>query len=220
MSTSAPEMESLIAQFESEFDRLCSIGTTTHAPWMETESHEIECCEKCDRNLSWPTPRPEMWAAPVPCPQCDHVYFTLARNHARVSLAVDDSEDVDAAPLEPERHNATLPAAKKLFSAFLGGDYAVQERRQSVRYPMSAPVVVVPLGGDGAPIAEAYSMTLLDISSGGLGLMKTGEAVGDYLLVDFAVAGSPGTQCFAKVCWRKESHGITKLGVKFVTPQE
>ncbi|TWT99796.1 hypothetical protein Pla108_07390 [Botrimarina colliarenosi] len=212
------ERDKLIAQPNNEIDQLCAVGRIPVVLSKADAGYEIAHCAGCLRTLSWPSPRPDAWAAPVPCPECQRIYFTAARNRSGIEIPKDEASQVNdaqqASRTAPD--SPPLPIAIQLLSNFFGAGLVVDERRQSARYALSAPVVVVPLSNDGMPVAEAYSMTLLDISASGMGLMRTGQAIGSYLLIDFAAAGAPGTQCLIKVCWRNEAHGITKLGGEFI----
>lgn len=214
------DMEQLVARLDNEFDYLCNIGKVPITPPKVSESHLIGNCAGCARDLPWPTPRSGFWAAPVPCPQCGRVYFTEARNHSSVKLdqpgSVPTTTTVTA--LQDIASGDANSAGAEIVSEFFGADCVTHERRRSIRYALSAPVVVVPLDSEGRPIAEAYDMTLLNISTGGVGLMRTGEAIGERLVIDFAIAGYPGVQAVGEVRWRSEAYGVTKLGCEFVHP--
>ena len=213
------EIEKLVAQLDEEFSFLCDIGKVPRTPASTLQSHLIGDCAGCNRDLPWPAPRAGSWAAPVPCPQCGEVYFTEGRSTNGIALpplkastgpvATRDRSKL-AEPTHPE------PSGRKVFSAFFGAECQWSERRRTVRYPLSAPVVAVPLDIKGRAIAESYDMTLLNISLGGVGMMRIGEAIGELMLIDFAVAGYPGVQAVGQVRWRTKAYGVTKLGCEFV----
>lgn len=216
------EIEKLVAQLDEEFNFLCDIGKVPRTPASTLESHLIGNCAGCERDLPWPAPRPGFWAGPVSCPQCGQVYFTEGRSTNSIALPqlkasaslLNPSVTETITPLS--KPNSVLATGSEVFSAFFGEECEWVERRRTVRYPLSAPVVVVPLNQQGRAIAEAYDMTLLNISVGGVGMMRTGEAVGELMLIDFAVAGYPGVQVVGQVRWRTKAYGVTKLGCEFV----
>jgi hypothetical protein len=211
------EIEKLVAQLDEEFNYLCDIGKVPRTPTSKLESHLIGNCAGCERDLPWPAPRPGFWAGPVSCPQCGQVYFTEGRSTNGIALPhLKTSASSLLTSAQPNKPNSVLSTGSEVFSAFFGEECEWVERRRTARYPLSAPVVVVPLNEQGRAIAEAYDMTLLNISVGGVGMMRTGEAVGDLMLIDFAVAGYPGVQAVGQVRWRTKAYGVTKLGCKFV----
>jgi hypothetical protein len=216
------EIEKLVAQLDEEFDYLCDIGKVPRTPANVLESHLIGNCAGCKRDLPWPAPRSGFWAAPVSCPQCGQVYFTEGRStngiaipHLKASTNSPNTT-VSETGVPPNKPNSVLATGSEVFSAFFGEECEWVERRRTARYPLSAPVVVVPLNEQGRAIAEAYDMTLLNISVGGVGMMRTGEAIGDLMLIDFAAAGYPGIQAVGQVRWRTKAYGVTKLGCEFV----
>lgn len=208
------EIEQLVAQLDEEFNFLCDIGKVPRTPANVLESHLIGNCAGCDRDLPWPAPRAGFWAAPVSCPQCGQVYFTEGRSANGIALP--QLKASSSPPSKSATPTNVLASGNEVFSAFFGEECERVERRRTVRYPLSAPVVVVPLNEQGRAVAEAYDMTLLNISMGGVGMMRTGEAMGDLMLIDFAQAGYPGVQAVGQVRWRTKAYGVTKLGCEFV----
>ena len=178
----------------------------------------LEKCHSCQLSLPWPLPVVGQWASPVACPRCHRWYFTQTRNHATPELVI-QFEPVPAKAVVQKSDKAphTIPTKVAYIIAKLFGDCFVhEERRNSVRYAMSLPIVAAPLNENGLPEAEAFQLTILNLSAGGCLLLADQYVEYPLLMLDFSSANCVGIQLLARIV-RQETSGVgTKLGCEFL----
>lgn len=93
-----------------------------------------------------------------------------------------------------------------------------EEKRQAPRFPLHAPVEVVPLQPDGSiNWRAAWSAVLRNLSRGGLSLLQTGLAECDRILIGLPVGDQPVYLPAEVRHWRALGNNMVELGCRFVT---
>ncbi|QDV72498.1 hypothetical protein K2D_06570 [Planctomycetes bacterium K2D] len=212
-------MSALLASWDKEIDFLCGVGPTTDPRPELTPTCMLSACLTCHCDLSeLPAPKGGEWASDTSCPGCGRWYFVMGRPQpSSLDCHAGSGSEADREP-SGSKKNSLRNFGREVLEELLGPACVKRERREWARYPMSAPVVGVPLDADGRPICEAIALTLLNISEGGLSAMARQAIPGNAIVIDFASAGCPSFQKIGRICWCETAHGITKFGCEFRDP--
>lgn len=105
---------------------------------------------------------------------------------------------------------------RSLLEKLLGSKSKRVDRRQGVRYPITLPIAGVPLDDSFLPTRKTLSMTLMDFSITGVGVLTENTLSENLMVFDFASLGYPGVQLLAQVRWRNSVGQIMKVGFEFI----
>ena len=149
----------------------------------------IDACSGCGSPIALHPPTPESPVSTWLCRTCGAVYFGSA---AQAGVRPAEAQQlVDAVTVQLEAHMESVPPAqvRRLVKALHPNAYTGPERREDVRYPVSVPVVAVPLSHDFRIDGDAIRMTTANVSLGGAALVHTRFSNAPFYALDFTAAG-------------------------------
>lgn len=156
----------------------------------------IDRCSGCGADVSLAPPTPALSARPWLCTRCGSVYF------ARHGAGEEDYCDMGIRPVsygevqrainlnvEPPSSRIRRGDVERLVKCMSMKQYGGVDARREKRYPVAAPVTIVPLGPDFRVVGKPFRAMTTNISSGGSALIHSAPILEPFLALDFAVAG-------------------------------
>lgn len=141
-------------------------------------------------------PTAALSARPWLCTRCGSVYF------ARHDGGDEDSCELGVRPVsygevqrainlnvEPPSSRVRRGDVERLVKCMTMKQYGGVDARREKRYPVAAPVTIVPLGPDFRVVGKPFRAMTTNISSGGSALIHSSPILEPFLALDFAAAG-------------------------------
>lgn len=152
-------------------------------------------------------------AEALPCPKCGRYYFTVAQDEAPR-----EKGDVTNHPLfaDAQSPNDVNVVTRSLLENLLGSKNKRVDRRQGIRYPITRPIAGVPLDDSSSPTRKTITMTLIDFSITGAGVLCDNTFYENLIVFDFALLGYPGVQLLSRVRSRYWVGKTMKVGFEFI----
>jgi hypothetical protein len=119
--------------------------------------------------------------------------------------------------LEAAGHRIPPQNVRRLVKALAPSGYAGPERRMHQRYPVTVPVVALPLAADFRIDGEPLQMTTVNVSLGGAALIHTRFIKAPNLALDFTVAGVELLQVVLKVLRVRGIGPVYEIGGEFIS---
>lgn len=157
----------------------------------------IDRCSNCATPLALRRPTPEAPASTWLCQKCGSVYFAYKGteddaaagvdahpvSYREVMLAIDAHLQGGASPLATKD-------VQRLVRCLAARTYVGPNVRSQTRFPLAAPVTVVPLSADFRVAGQPARLMTTNVSSGGVALAHSQRITEPYLAVDFAPSGA------------------------------
>jgi hypothetical protein len=186
-------------------------------PHHEGQRKPIEHCSNCGTRIELQPPAPEFTATAWHCTTCGAIYFGRdagsfeRRGLYRLDPAIEN-------PFARASHPAIPPeTVQRLIKPLASTEYQGPDRRREKRYPVTLPVVAVPLAADFRIDGEPAQMLTANISLGGAALIHTRFIDADYLALDFTGAGSESLQVVLKVLRVRSLGLVYEISGEFVS---
>jgi hypothetical protein len=156
----------------------------------------IDRCSGCGADVSLLPPTAALSARPCLCTRCGSVYFARHGegdesfcdmgirpvSYAEVQRAINLN-------VEPSSNRIRRSHVERLVKCMSMKQYGGVDARREKRYPVAAPVTIVPLGPDFRVVGKPFRAMTTNISSGGSALIHAAPILDPFLALDFAVAG-------------------------------
>jgi hypothetical protein len=97
------------------------------------------------------------------------------------------------------------------------GCYAGPEKRDCERFPIVAPVAVMPLGNGLEPAGAPFMALTRNISRSGIGLVSTRAACTEFIAVEWPCVSGQGMQLVVQVLRCRPLRSFYDIGGKFLT---
>lgn len=155
----------------------------------------IDQCSSCGSQISLRSPTPQLPASALLCRRCGSVFFARCQEI--------DGQPIDAGTksvsyyevmkainvhIEGRLSSISRNEVRRLARFLAAQPYRGPEVRKQKRYPITAPVTVVPLGADLRVSNQPARMMTINISGGGAALLHASRIVEPFLVIDFAAA--------------------------------
>lgn len=180
----------------------------------------IARCTRCGRGCSVSAPVVGLDVALTRCGGCDHRHYVLGEG----AEAPDLLSPLDARQgFRPSRHvSLQRPSAMDRFIVELAGNEPVSEdqRRLSPWLAIAVPVTATPLDERFFPSDVAQNAATVDLSHSGMAFVSTSATQASYWMIDFGLAGHPGSQAILKPirgeridqsCWKTAGPLVTAV---------
>lgn len=161
-----------------------------------SERTVLDRCSECAQPLALQTPLAAPMVSAWVCDQCGAAY--LADRPAED----DCSHEVGARQVPYELVMQSISAhfqgqatairpkdVERLIQCLSARTYTGDEKRNQVRYRVTAPIIVVPLAGNFRIAGKPVRTVLTSVSCGGAAFMSATRIADRYVLVDFSAAG-------------------------------
>jgi predicted RNA-binding Zn-ribbon protein involved in translation (DUF1610 family) len=165
-----------------------------------TNSVAIDRCSGCGANITLRPPNPGSKASAWQCNQCGAVYF-CADDEGEKCVGVSRIEPDTSSPFAIETSASAIPPenVQRLVKSLVPNEFTGPDLRRHKRYPVSVPVVAVPLAADFRINGDPVRMTTANISLGGAALIHTRYVETPYLALDFTIAGVEQLQVVLRI---------------------
>jgi hypothetical protein len=156
----------------------------------------IDRCSGCGADVALMPPTPALSARPWLCTRCGSVFF--ARQDGESERADESGvrqvsyAEVQRAinlNVEPASSRVRRVDVERLVKCMSMKQYGGVDARREKRYPVAAPVTIVPLGPDFRVVGKPFRAMTTNISSSGSALIHSGPILEPFLALDFAAAG-------------------------------
>jgi hypothetical protein len=169
-------------------------------------------------------PLPGSKASTWICKTCGAVYFGSADGGAEchgVTRSEPGMSGRSVAPVEG-RVEAIAPSippenVQRLLKSFVPGDFSGPDRRRHKRYPVTVPVIVLPLAADFRINGEPVQMTTANVSLGGAAFIHTRFIDVPYLAIDFTLAGLELLQVVLQVLRVRNIGPVYEVAGQFIS---
>lgn len=156
----------------------------------------IDRCSSCANPVALRPPTPDSPASAWLCRRCGSVYFARCQekdgqphnagvrlvSYSEVMKAIDTSIDVRTGVISQKD-------VQRLVQCLAQRTYSGPEARRQKRFPVAAPVTVVPLGPDFRVSGQPARLMTINVSGGGCALVHSRRIVEPYLAIDFTACG-------------------------------
>jgi predicted RNA-binding Zn-ribbon protein involved in translation (DUF1610 family) len=156
----------------------------------------IDRCSSCATKISLRAPTSESPASAWLCRRCGSVYFARCQEKdgkpfSAGTRLVPYFEVMKAINANIEGRSAAIPQkdVQRLVQCLASRSFHGQEARSQKRYPVAAPVTVVPLGADLRVAGQAARVMTINVSGGGAALVHARRVVEPFLAIDFCASG-------------------------------
>jgi hypothetical protein len=184
----------------------------------------IDRCSSCGAIIALQPPTPNARVSTWLCKTCGAIYFGSEDGGAGccgVTRCEADANDASGARFKVNMEAASPPIPPKnvqrLIKSLVPGEYTGPDRRAHKRYPVTVPVVVLPLTSDFRIDGEPIQMTTVNISLGGAALMYTRFLDAPYLALDFSIAGVELLQVILKVLRVHSTGPVYEMAGQFIS---
>lgn len=156
----------------------------------------IDRCSSCGADVSLAPPTAALSARPWLCTRCGSVYFARRQGGdgdmcslgtRPVSYA--DVQQAINVNLQPSSTKIRRSDVERLVKCMTARQFGGADVRREKRYPVAAPVTIVPLGFDFRIVGKPFRAMTTNISSGGSALIHAVPIFEPFLAMDFSVAG-------------------------------
>jgi len=174
------------------------MSATTQDPEFEVADGEftIDRCSSCATRISLRSPTNESPASAWLCRRCGSVYFARCQEKdgkpfSAGTRLVSYYEVMKAINVHIEGRTSPISQkdVQRLVQCLATRSFNGQEARSQKRFPVAAPVTVVPLGADLRVAGQAARVMTINVSGGGAALVHARRIVEPFLAVDFAASG-------------------------------
>ena len=160
------------------------------------EEFTIDQCGSCGSRIALRSPTSASPASAWLCRRCGSVFFARCQEKDGQPFSAGTrlgsyGEVVRAIQVQTEGRSAGIAAkdVKRLVQCLAERTYSGREARRQKRYPVAAPVNVIPLGPDLRITGAAMRIMTVNISSGGAALVFPRQVAERYLAIDFSTSG-------------------------------
>jgi len=203
----------------------------THADVVDEDAHleqedmlPITRCGNCRASINLLPPLPEMTATAWRCNSCGVYYFGSNEQSTQplgITCAAEETDKLFAvgpnSKQEAQKRAVPTESAQRLAKLMMPEDIKWADRRQHKRYPITVPVLGLPLAADFRVDGEPIALTTANVSLGGASLLHHRFVNSPHLAIDFSVAGVDQLQVVFKVL-RCQSLGLVyAIGGKFLS---
>jgi predicted RNA-binding Zn-ribbon protein involved in translation (DUF1610 family) len=156
----------------------------------------IDRCSSCATRIALRSPTPDSPASAWLCRRCGSVYFARCQEKdgkpfSAGTRLVSYYEVMKAINTTIETKTPAVPAkdVQRLVSCLAARSYNGREARRQKRFPVAAPVTVVPLGADFRVSGQPARVMTINVSGGGCAIVHSRRIVEPYLAIDFTACG-------------------------------
>jgi len=156
----------------------------------------IDRCSSCATRIALRSPSTESPASAWLCRRCGSVYFARCQEKdgkpfSAGTRLVSYFEVMKAINVHIEGRTSPIPKkdVERLVQCLASRTYNGREARRQKRFPVAAPITVVPLGADFRVAGQPARVMTLNVSGGGAAIVHTRRIVEPYLAIDFAASG-------------------------------
>lgn len=156
----------------------------------------IDRCSSCSTKISLRSPTPDSPASAWLCRRCGSVYFARCQEKdgkpfSAGTRLVSYFEVMKAinVHIEGRLNPVSQKDVQRLVQCLAAKTHAGPEIRKQKRFPVAAPVTVVPLNADLRVAGQAARVMTINISGGGAALVHSRRITEPYLAIDFAASG-------------------------------
>ncbi|HEX6961808.1 MAG TPA: PilZ domain-containing protein [Lacipirellula sp.] len=156
----------------------------------------IDRCSSCATRIALRSPTTESPASAWLCRRCGSVYFARCQekdgkpfsagtrlvSYFEVMKAINVHIDGKASPVSAKD-------VQRLVQCLATKSFNGREARKQKRFPVAAPVTVVPLGADLRVAGQPARVMTINISGGGAALVHARRVVEPFLAIDFSASG-------------------------------
>jgi hypothetical protein len=161
-----------------------------------SEEFTIDQCGSCGSRIALRSPNSACPASVWICRRCGSVFFARCQERdgqpfSAGTRLVSYGEFMRAVHVQTEGRSAGIAAkdVKRLVQCLTARTYSGPEARRQKRFPVAAPVTVLPLGPDLRITGPASRIMTVNISSGGAALVFPRHVAERYLAMDFSASG-------------------------------
>jgi hypothetical protein len=189
---------------------------------LDKDTVPVQRCGGCRSVIEIRPPAPNLKATIWRCNKCGQIYFGSNEPSAELrGLTLADrstgnpfSMDAETSLLKP----TILPEnAQRLTKSLTQEEDNWADRRRHKRYPISMPVVSLPLADDFRATGTAVPMTTTNVSLGGAALLHTRFVDAPYLALDFTVGGVEFLQVVFKLLRCRNLGPVYEIGGEFIS---
>jgi hypothetical protein len=184
----------------------------------------IKRCGGCQSAIDIRAPTPELKASTWLCNKCGAVYFGGDDQGAELrGLTWTDPSTANpfatSVALKKDALTPSIPPdnVQRLAKSLIPEDVTWGDRRRHKRYPITVPVMVLPLAFDFRVIGEPIQMTTANVSLGGAALVHTRFLDAPNLALDFTIAGTDLLQLVLKVLRCRNMGPVYEIGGEFIS---
>jgi hypothetical protein len=156
----------------------------------------IDRCSSCSTKISLRSPTPDSPASAWLCRRCGSVYFARCQEKdgkpfSAGTRLVSYHEVMKAinVHIEGRLNPVSQKDVQRLVQCLAAKTHVGPEVRKQKRFPVAAPVTVVPLSADLRVAGQAARVMTINISGGGAALVHSRRIIEPYLAIDFAASG-------------------------------
>jgi len=187
-------------------------------------SQAVKRCGGCRSTIKLRPPILESKATMWLCNVCGAIYFGGDCQESELpglsQLGPDrTSPFILASSAKQDAFTRTIRAesAHHLTKLLVPEEVTWADRRRHKRYPITVPVVVLPLASDFRVVGDAEKMTTANISLGGAALLYTRYINCPYLAIDFTSGGIEQLQVILKVLRYRSLGPVYDIGGEFIS---
>ncbi len=156
----------------------------------------IDRCSSCATHISLRAPTPDSPASAWLCRRCGSVYFARCQEKdgkpfSAGTRLVSYYEVMKAINTTIDAKTGVIPQkdVQRLVQCLAARTYNGREARRQKRFPVAAPVTVVPLSADFRVSGQPARVMTINVSGGGCALVHTRRIIEPYLAIDFSACG-------------------------------
>lgn len=173
-------------------------STTTDAAEKTVASGElsIDRCGNCGSKIALRSPTVDSPASPWLCRRCGSVYFARCQERdgkpfSAGTRMVSYYEVMKAIYVHMEWGSSVIAQedVRRLVQCLAARTHNGPEVRKQKRYPVAAPVTVVPLDANFRVAGQPAKVMTINVSGGGAALVHPRPVAEPYLAIDFASSG-------------------------------
>ena len=174
-------------------------NATTSEPSVQADGSgdfTIDRCSSCATRIALRSPTPDSPASAWLCRRCGSVYFARCQEKdgkpfSAGTRLVSYFEVMKAINVHIEGKSS--PIAKKdverLVQCLSSRSFNGKEIRRQKRFPVAAPITVVPLSADFRVAGQPARVMTLNVSGGGVAVVHTRRIAEPLLAIDFSASG-------------------------------
>jgi predicted RNA-binding Zn-ribbon protein involved in translation (DUF1610 family) len=176
-----------------------TVNTATSEPGVEPDANgefTIDRCSSCATRIALRSPTPDSPASAWLCRRCGSVYFARCQEKdgkpfSAGTRLVSYYEVMKAINVHIEGKSSPIPQkdVQRLVQCLAARQYNGREARRQKRFPVAAPVTVVPLGADFRVAGQPARVMTINVSGGGAAIVHARRIVEPYLAIDFSASG-------------------------------
>ena len=192
-------------------------GRTARLKGSTASTTPVECCSVCGVIIALERPAPNFKASTWLCKTCGTVYFGSDDGGAERGGVVRVDPAVQRLFVAGVVSSIPPENVQRLVKSLVPDEYTGPDRRRQKRYPVSVPVIALPLASDFRIDGDPVQMTTANVSLGGAALIHTRFVDAPYLALDFRGAGVELLQVVLKVLRVRCLGPVYEVGGEFMS---